>query len=102
VVISALERTLGKERIAWETAAVPDKPYVKLHVTYDPAQFDHIAIISAAKAAMEAHPDPAHPGPVRVVWRGRQDLSGVRDAGTHPNGLPARTIACRVHRVAPR
>jgi hypothetical protein len=69
VVISALEQTLGKDRISWETAAVPDTPYVELRVTYDPSQLDHATIIAATKAAMEQHPDPAHPGPVRVVLR---------------------------------
>jgi hypothetical protein len=67
VVISALEQTLGKDNIMWETAAVPDKPYVELRVTYDPAVLDHTAVVAATKAAMEAHPDPAHPGPVHVV-----------------------------------
>ncbi len=69
MVISALEQAVGKERITWETAAVPDRPYVELRVTYDPAQLDHDTIVAATKAAMEANPDPAHPGPVRVEAR---------------------------------
>jgi hypothetical protein len=71
VVISALEQAVGKERIQWETAAVPGKPFVELHVTYDPAQLRREDIVAATKAAMEAHPDPGHPGPVRVVVRGQ-------------------------------
>ncbi len=70
MVISALEQALGKERISWETATVPDKPYIELRVTYDPARLDHATIVAATKAAMEAKPDPAHPGPVRVVLHG--------------------------------
>jgi hypothetical protein len=69
VVISALEQAVGKERIRWETAALPDAPTVELRVTYDPTQLDAATIVAAVRAAMEANPDPAHPGPVRVRWR---------------------------------
>jgi len=69
VVISALEQALAMDRITWETAAVPDTPFVELRVTYDPSQLDSATIVAATKAAMEANPDPAHPGPVRVVVR---------------------------------
>lgn len=70
MVISALEQALGEENISWETAAVPGMPAVELRVTYDPNQLDATVVVAATKAAMEAHPDPAHPGPVRVVMRG--------------------------------
>lgn len=70
MVISALEQTLGKDNITWETAAVPDQPYVELRVTYDPAQLSADAVVAATTAAMEANPDPAHPGMVRVQRRG--------------------------------
>lgn len=69
MVISALQETLGKDNIAWETAAVPNQAAVELRVTYDPAQLDAETIVAATQAAMEAHPDPAHPGPVRVFLR---------------------------------
>jgi hypothetical protein len=69
VVISALEQTLGTDRMSWETAAVPDQPSIELRVTYDPARLSADDIVAAMKAAMEAHPDPAHPGPVRVALR---------------------------------
>jgi hypothetical protein len=72
VVIAALEQAIGKERMKWETTAVPDKPYVELRVTYDPTVVDGRAIVAATKAAMDVNPDPGHPGPVRVVLRGPQ------------------------------
>lgn len=70
MVILAFQQTLGKEGISWETAKVPGKPYAELRVTYDPDQVSSDAVVTAMKTAMEAHPDPAHPGPVRVVLRG--------------------------------
>lgn len=69
MVISALEQAVGAERIRWETAALPDETSVELRVTYDPVQLDAESIVTAVQAAMEAHPDPAHPGPVRMLWR---------------------------------
>lgn len=69
MVISALEQAVGAERIRWQTAALPGATSVELRVTYDPAQLDAETIVAAVRAAMEANPDPAHPGPVRVQWR---------------------------------
>jgi len=69
-VVGTLEQAIGKDRIHRETAAVPNREYVELRVTYDPAQLDYETIVAATKAAMEANPDPGYPGPVRVVVRG--------------------------------
>jgi hypothetical protein len=66
-VVGALDQAVGKDRIHWETAAVPNQDYVELRVTYDPAQLDYQTIVAATKAAMEANPDPGYPGPVRVA-----------------------------------
>jgi hypothetical protein len=68
-VILAFQQALSKDGVHWETAEDPDQPSVELRVTYDPAKVGSDAVVTAMKTAMEAHPDPGHPGPVQVVLR---------------------------------
>lgn len=68
MVILGLQEVLGKRRYAAITTDwVLVDGAMELHITFDPRKLTVDQVLAAAQRAMERYPDPAYPGPVRLV-----------------------------------
>ncbi len=69
-VLFDLQQTFSRGGWSYATAAETGAPTVQVRITYEPGRYTAAQFIDATRKAMEANPDPDHPGPiiVRSTW----------------------------------